>query len=328
MTSKAPHFLWVTDPWDTLDHPRETTLRLMEESLTLGFQNSWCDVRSVRWAEGKVLVDARAVEGIFPGRGSEAFRLSPPHATTPDHFTSIQYRPDPPVDLGYIHPLQLLVLGTEGKKHVEIVNSPATLLLLNEKLEGGHLGDLFPPTVVAASWDPLAHFGKAEGRTVLKPLNQAGTRGIELLDWRTPEAAEHAKTAITQATQQFTRPVQLQRYFEAIERDGEIRLWFLNGHVLAAVRKKPKQGEFRVNMDQGGTLALVELDADAKRTAARIGKRLRALEVRLAAVDLIEGFVTDFNVTSPGLLVQMEGLLGENLAKAIVESLVHRFPTA
>jgi hypothetical protein len=42
----------------------------------------------------------------------------------------------------------------------------------------------------------------------------------------------------------------------------------------------------------------------------------------MAAIDLIADQVTDFNFTSPGLLVQMESLLGRNLAQPIVKSLV------
>jgi glutathione synthase/RimK-type ligase-like ATP-grasp enzyme len=75
-------------------------------------------------------------------------------------------------------------------------------------------------------------------------------------------------------------------------------------------------------MDQGSRLAATELTRAERRAAAKIGSRLRQLRARLAAVDLIEAQVTDFNITSPGLIVQMERVLGENLAKPIVRALV------
>jgi hypothetical protein len=53
----------------------------------------------------------------------------------------------------------------------------------------------------------------------------------------------------------------------------------------------------------------------------RIQALLDAEGVRLGAVDLIDGWVTDCNVTSPGLLPQMESVLGRNLARPIVEAL-------
>jgi hypothetical protein len=51
------------------------------------------------------------------------------------------------------------------------------------------------------------------------------------------------------------------------------------------------------------------------KAAAAVGKLLRKEKILWAAVDLIDGKVTDFNFTSPGLLVAMEDLLGENLAE-------------
>jgi hypothetical protein len=50
--------LWVTDPWDTLDHPRDTPLRLAEECLALGVECHWCDFQSIRWDNAGIrLVD-------------------------------------------------------------------------------------------------------------------------------------------------------------------------------------------------------------------------------------------------------------------------------
>src|SRR4051812_28326143 len=57
--SKRRHgFLWITDPWDTLDHAKDTTLRLAQEALFLGLKSHWCDVRSIRWDQDRVLLDA------------------------------------------------------------------------------------------------------------------------------------------------------------------------------------------------------------------------------------------------------------------------------
>jgi glutathione synthase/RimK-type ligase-like ATP-grasp enzyme len=113
----------------------------------------------------------------------------------------------------------------------------------------------------------------------------------------------------------------LQRFLAGI-RNGEQRLWFLDGKLLAAACKRPKAGEFKIDMDRGGTVATTKLSAREKKAALKIGKHLRARGIRLAAVDLIEGYVTDFNFTSPGLLVQMEALLGENLAKPVIRALL------
>jgi len=204
------------------------------------------------------------------------------------------------------------------------VNPLEVLLLQNEKMEASCLGNLMAPSLVSSQWEYLLPFGRKLGRTVLKPLHEAQSHGIELLDWRTPEGVENAKGKLASATQQFQTPVILQIFLEAIA-EGETRLWFLDGKLLAHVKKVPAIGDFRVNMDQrgpqGSRLALSTLTENEKKTVKQISRHLRTRKIRLAAVDLIENFITDFNFTSPGLIPLMESLLEVNLAKPIVRAL-------
>jgi glutathione synthase len=318
---KAPfRFLFVTDPWSTLDHPRDTSLRLAEEALAHGAEAWWCDVRTIRWDQDCVLLDACPIERIYPGRLAKSFKLGPAVASPPADFDSIHYRTDPPVDLHYLHPLQLLAQGLEDTG-VELVNPADVLFMLNEKLEASSLGSLMPPTLVAAEWEKLEAFGREEGRTVLKPMHEAQSKGIELLEWRTDDGRKRAREALQQATEGFERPVVLQRYLPGISQ-GEQRLWFVDGKLLACVRKLPKPRDFRVDMDNGSRVVPTALTASERRAAARIAAHLKRRRIRLAAVDLIDGFVTDFNFTSPGLIPHMEAVLGQNLAKPIVRALM------
>ena len=315
-------FLFVTDPWSTLDHPKDTTLRLAEEAIAQGAEAFWCDLRTIRWDRDTVLLDARQFLQIYPGRLEKSFKLSEPVATSPAEFDSIHYRTDPPVDLHYLQPLQLLVLGIEGSG-VELVNPAEVLFLGNEKLEATALGDLMPPSLAAAEWEKLQTFGHEEGRTVLKPLHQAQSKGIELLDWQSEGGVTLARKALEAGTDNFERPVLLQRYLPGISQ-GEQRLWFVDGKLSSCVRKLPMPKDFRVDMDRGSRLAPTELTAAESKAARRISSHLNERRIRLAAVDLIDGYVTDFNFTSPGLIPQMEGVLGENLAKPIIRALMKR----
>jgi glutathione synthase len=328
MSKKQHGFLWITDPWDTLDHARDTSLRLAQEALSLGIENHWCDVRSIRWENGQVLLDAFSIDYMGEDRAVESIQLGDKKTFSPLDFQSLQYRTDPPVDLAYQHPLQLLHLAVQAEtraiRRPEIVNPVSALMLANEKLEAGLLKGLLPPTVVSSQWEPLDRFGKNEKKTVLKPLHLAQSKGVELLDWTTPDGIARARQVIKDATGNFERPVLLQRYLPGISK-GETRLWLLDGKLLACARKLPLKNDFRVNIDQGSRLAPHTIGAYEKKAAALIGKRLRALGVRLAAVDLIEGYATDFNVTSPGLITQMEQILDKNLARSIIHALAKRF---
>ncbi len=317
-------FLWITDPWHTLDHPKDTTLRLIEESTNLGFENYWCDVKSVRLEEGEAKLDAQRVISVSEGRSRDAFELEKASPFSPTYFHKILYRTDPPIDLAYLHPLQILDTALRGNKKSELINPPKILFFGNEKFEGLFLKKLFPPSVVSARWEDLARFGKTEKVTVCKPLYLAQSIGIQVLNWSTNADIEKAKSALSKLSHGFTQPVMLQRFYEKI-RDGEQRLWFLNGKLIAAARKVPKQGEAIINMDQGAILEKTVLNRAEKAAALAISKHLRKEKIRLAAVDLIDGFVTDFNFTSPGLLAPMEKLVGKNLSKTVILSLASQW---
>lgn len=321
---KAKRFLWITDPWDRMDHPRDTTLRLAEEALKLGYENYWCDVRSIRLENGRCLLDALRVLNISPGRQKSGFQFDAPVAMEPSEFDSLHYRVDPPVDAHYLHPLQILVTGLSGKKtgrRGELVNPAPVLFAANEKFEPAFLGPLMPPSIVSARWEDLSRFGSQQGETVLKPLNQAQSKGVERIDWHAAGVQNGVRVRLERATSGFTSPVLLQKYLPGIRERGETRLWFLDGKLIGTLRKLPLDDDFRVNVDRGSRLAPAQLGKIEKAAATRIGKHLRARKIRLAAVDLIDGLITDFNFTSPGLLVQMESILGKNLARGIVQTL-------
>ncbi len=322
-----PTFLWVTDPWETLDHPNDTTLRLAQESLALGYRNFWCDVRSVRWDGHSVSAAIHEFIHIHGSRQTSAdFRLKKSRVQTPASYSKVVYRTDPPVDLAYLHPLLLLDLAArENRRRCELINRPEILCGASEKLEAGLLmkHGLMPETFVSSEREPLLQFGRRLRRAVLKPMHECQSKGVELLRFDTSGAIRHAERLLKDASDGFQRPVLLQRFLPGISK-GEQRLWFLDGRLLAAARKLPKTGEFRIDMDRGGSLVPTRLSPSELRATRLIGRHLASTGIRMAAVDLIQGKATDFNFTSPGLLVQMEGVTERNLARKIIERLAKR----
>ena len=314
--------LWVTDPWDTLDHPRDTTLRLVQEALAGGERCWWCDPSGLRLQGGRVLVRCRAVRGAPPGRGSAGWEFEPAADVDASAFDLLLYRVDPPVDCRYLEHLQLLAWAAEAGGG-EVVNPPGVLTRWGDKLGPPALAAALPPTLVSSSWERLREFGRAERRTVLKPLGGAQSRGVQLCAFETPEEMERSRREIEALSAGFARPVLLQRFLPEVL-DGEKRLWFVDGELLAHVKKRPRAGTFVIDMDKGAACLACDLTPGETRLAAGVGGALRAAGVRLAAVDLIAGQVTDWNLTSPGMLPIMERVLDRNLAAKVVGALAGR----
>jgi glutathione synthase len=218
-------FLWITDPWHTLDYPKDTTLRLIEESNSQGHLNFWCDVKSIRLENQRALLTASQVIEVEPARSEASFTFAPARAHRIDDFHSIQYRVDPPVDHAYLHPLQLLNSHC-GK--AEIVNPAGILFSANEKWEGMLLPQLTPPSLISSDRGALLAFCKKEGKLVLKPLHTAQSKGIELIHFKSN--AREGMKKLQQASQNFQNPIQLQKFLPAIS-EGETRLWFVDGRL-------------------------------------------------------------------------------------------------
>lgn len=307
--TKRRGWLWVTDPWSTLDHPRDTSLRLAKTAAARGIACFWADATTVELEAGQVTLEAREI--LAPGK--EGVSLGAPARRDPAEFAQVHYRVDPPVDLHYVHPLQLLELAGAA-----LVNPARALLGLNEKtacLQAG--GPFAPRTLVSAREGSLLSFLAREKQAVLKPLHEAQSKGIHRLS---ASDLAGARLHLQEATQGFARPALLQQFLPGISA-GETRLWFVDGELLACARKLPLAGDFRVQIDQGSLVQATELEPREQKAAAWAAALLRRERIRLAAVDLIEGLITDFNLTSPGLIVQMEEALDRDLATPIVRRL-------
>jgi glutathione synthase len=321
--SAPPKLLFIVDPWETLDHPNDTTLRLIEEA-RIGGARCWvAENRTIGLDRGAPHAETREILAIDRPRGPENIRRGEPHWDPLEGFEHIFYRTDPPVDLAYLLPLQILAAtARSGKSRPRIHSPPESLFMANEKWVAAELGTLFPKSLVSASTERLAAFATRTGKVVLKPLYLAQSKGVEVIDAGTFSIAT-IQDRFRRATENGRLPVIVQEFIPGIAQ-GETRIWFVEGKLLAAVKKMPAAGESVIDMDRGGRLAPVRLSPAERRAILKIGGLLRRRKILFAAVDLIEGKITDFNHTSPGLLVPMEELLGENLARRALRPILKR----
>jgi glutathione synthase/RimK-type ligase-like ATP-grasp enzyme len=317
-----PSLLWITDPWSTLDMKKDTTLRLAQETKNLGFQSWWTSSDLVLTAKKKLL------------------RVVPiEHAPNPDfavdleasNFSQIHYRVDPPVNESYrklIADIAARVApdspgGEPFTRSPRILNPPALICNQTEKLPPEELLDLAPAHFVLHSEvDSERAFPKVQdwNSFVTKPMNLAQSIGVK--KWTRPTSLFRFLEITNQEARTFGYPILVEEFLPGIAA-GELRMWFSMGHFIGALKKHPVKGDFRVLVDSGSRIEAHVLSPAEERIAGRIGESLRKQGVALAAIDLIDGRICDYNLTSPGLLVQLEEVHGRNLAKEVIEKLVH-----
>jgi glutathione synthase len=312
-TAQKHSLLWITDPWSTLAHDQDTTLRFLHEAVHMGLPTYWSASDFILQPLSPKMIQVVSAMDVVAGRPTQFVELPA------SSFHQVHYRVDPPVDFNYLDLLEKL---TTRINPALIFSPPALLQNQSEKIPPKSLAAFTPRTAVIrttqdihAAWS-LFH---KDSRVVLKPLHQAQSKGVTLLT--APPTLPTWSDAIRRATNEFQNPMVIQEYLPGIDQ-GEVRMWFARGEFIAALKKYPKSGDFRVLIDEGSRVEAYTLNAQEQQAALAVGDALRAQGVLLAAVDWIDGKISDYNFTSPGLLVQLEKVHQQNFARPILTKLL------
>ena len=228
-----------------------------------------------------------------------------------EKFSLILMRKDPPVDTAYLYATQIL---SQVVKKVVVINSPQTLRDWNEKLAIFNFPKWIPPTIVTANKNEISRFVRSVGgEAVLKPLGGFAGQGVARI-------SSESLSLVGEATRDGTFPVMVQAYLPQVSA-GEKRVFMIDGRPMGALLKIPPQGGFLTSPDLGGHLAPAKLSAREQRLCKAIGPVLKKNGIFFAGIDLIDGFLTEINITSPGLLWEWNEIDNRRHEKEIVDLL-------
>ena len=312
--------LWITNGWEDLDHPKDTSLRLMQECLKIGARTFWGDFRTIHSCNGESHLTARAVLGQRQKLSKRVFEFAAPMRCRADDFDTIVYRVDPPIDNAYRHFLQILSRGVAGEssKKTTIINSPEVLLGSTSKIEALAMRAYIPPTLVDSQWEPFLNFGKSTGTTVAKPLHNCNRAGISWLTWSNRSEIRRSQEVLRLLTAGFREPVVLQQQVDGSD-IREFRCWYANGAMVASARR---DGCRTTTPYRAESFRVSPMNTHEKEVGQAIGDHLRNRRIHLAAADILNGYLLDLNFASPGLVVELERCLKTNVSRRIVETLL------
>jgi glutathione synthase len=314
--------LWITDPWSTLTHSQDTTLRLADEAQKLGIATYWSGTDFIFDESSASKTNQLKVVSVttdFITQTENSLLQSSVHLPT-SKFHQIHYRVDPPVDLNYISAIDKLM--QKGVQEKQILNPVKLITQHSEKIPPADLIHLAPKlAVVHNAEEARAAFARFQNeiKIVTKPLNLAQSIGVK--QWDAPKTEGAFVSLLKTETSDWTTPILVEEFLPDIAK-GEVRMWFAFGKFIAALKKFPKDGDFRVLIDEGSVVKAYMLNAEEEKLAQEVGLSLKKAGVALAAIDFISGKICDYNLTSPGLLIQLEAVHQKNFAKEVILALV------
>lgn len=301
-------FLFVMDPLERINPHTDTTWALMKSTRARGHRTFFTRGADLSLTQGRAFARAREVQ--VPGVSGPFSYVGEPTVRAVEGFAVAWLRTDPPFDLRYVETTWLL--DTVDRRKTLLVNDPAGVRGANEKLYALRFAPFSPPTLVTADLDALKEFVRAHREVVLKPLMGAGGEGILFA-----HQEMRGLNALLEVAVAGGRRTLAQAYLPAADQ-GDLRVLLLDGTVLGAVLRVHGEGEERNNLHLGGSAVQGALEPKTLEIVAALGPSLRADGLSFVGIDVIGGFLTEVNVTSPTGIQEMERLDGVDRCAQVI----------
>lgn len=241
------------------------------------------------------------------------FTLGEPRRETLNGFDVVLLRQDPPFDLAYITSTHLL-----ERIHPKtlVVNDPASVRNAPEKLFVMNFPQLMPPTLISRDLDEINAFRDKYGAVVMKPLHGYGGAAV----FRVMPQDMNFGSLFDMFSVTFKEAWVIQQFIPEVKL-GDKRIILVNGEFAGAVNRVPATDDLRSNMVRGGAAKETELTPREREICATLGPALRERGLLFVGIDVINGNLTEINVTSPTGIRAIAKLGGPDVAAKIWDAI-------
>ena len=231
-------------------------------------------------------------------------------------FDVILLRQDPPFDLAYITSTHLL-----ERIHPKtlVVNNPASVRNAPEKIMVMNFPQLMPPTLISRDLDEINSFRDQHGAVVMKPLHGHGGAAV----FRVMPQDMNFGSLFDMFSVTFREPWVIQRFLPEVKH-GDKRIILVDGEFAGAVNRVPAPDDLRSNMVRGGAAHATDLSDREREICTTVGPVLRQLGLLFVGIDVIDGNLTEINVTSPTGIRAIQRLNGPDVAAMIWDTIENK----
>ena len=302
------------EPIGSVNIDADSSFRLAEEAQARGHELFFYTPDHLSYREGRIMARAHSLR-VQRVQGDHA-HLGPIIDLDLVDVDVVWLRQDPPFDTGYITTTHLL---DRLKGQTLVVNDPFWVRNNPEKLLVLDFPDLTPPTTIARDLSVLRDFKDRHGDIILKPLYGNGGAGV----FRLPESDRNLNSLHELFTGMNREPLIAQKLLPDVAK-GDKRIILVDGTPVGAINRVPAVGETRSNLHVGGRAEKIGLTAREHEICAAIGPRLKEMGQVFVGIDVIGGYLTEINVTSPTGIQELERFDGVNVAARIWDAIAAR----
>jgi glutathione synthase len=315
--SATVRVLVVMDPIGAIKPAKDTTLAMMLAAQRRGWQLSYAELGDLWLRDGIAYGRLRAV--TVKDDPKSWYELGEPRVERLADSDVILMRKDPPFDMEYIYSTYILERAEE--QGALVVNRPQGLRDMNEKVFTAWFPQCCAPTLITRDMSDMHAFLREHGRIVCKPLYGMGGRSIFVVD----RGDKNANVIFETMTEYGTRYAIVQRYIPDIVTSGDTRVLVIDGEPAPyALARIPPASDNRGNLAAGARGEGRELNDRDRWLVSQIGPTLRERGMLFVGLDVIGGYVTEINVTSPTGVRELDKQFGTEIAGLLMDAIEKR----
>jgi len=295
------------DPIQRINIKGDSTFALLLEAQKRGHQLTYYTPDRLALLDGRVFAHVESLS--VRDKAGDYFTLDRPRRIELGEQDVVLLRQDPPFDLAYVTTTHLL-----ERIHPKtlVVNDPAHVRNAPEKVFVTEFANLMPPTLISRDLTEIKAFRAEHGDIVMKPLYGRGGEAVFRLEREDLNFGSLYDLFASTFKEQWV----VQKFLPNI-RNGDKRIILVGGDYAGAVNRVPAADDLRSNMVRGGAPMATELTKREVEICKRIGPALRERGLLFVGIDVIDGYLTEINVTSPTGIRAIKDLGGPDVAALI-----------
>jgi glutathione synthase len=317
MSKRRLRIAIVMDPIEGIKPAKDSTLAMMLAAQRRGHELFYLEQRDLwlrdgtAWGRGHPL-QVRDDNENWATLGAE-------HVERLSSMDVILMRKDPPFDMEYIYTTYILERAeAEG---VLVVNKPAGLRDMNEKVYTAWFPQCCAPTLITRDMGDMHAFLHEHQQIVCKPLDGMGGRSIFVIKC----GDKNANVVFETMTSYGNRFAIVQKYLPEIVDSGDSRILIIDGNPAPyALARIPSANDNRGNLAAGAQGKGRELNDRDRWLVSQIGPALSERGMMFVGIDVIGGFVTEINVTSPTGIRELDKQFKCDIASLLIEAIEKR----
>ncbi len=319
---------FIIDPIVGLDPTHDSSVAMMEAADQLGHEVWIAQARQLTVIEGKAWATLTHVTFVPVTLQDQRwvavepwFSLGETRFQPLETMQAVFMRVDPPVDTAYLYATYML--DYVDRRQTLVLNSPQGIRAANEKMYALQFRDAIPTTIVTQDKQVIQNFLDQQGAAVMKPLGGKAGEGILFLQ----PGDRNFNSLVEISTQQGRIPIMVQTYLPDAKL-GDKRIILLNGQPVGAVNRVPTGADFRGNMAVGGRAEAASITDREREICAQVAPVLQRDGLVFVGIDVIGGYLTEINVTSPTGIREADRLSDLKIGQAVVRWLEQAVPNA